>query len=47
MYKKFKKFMQKKKNQRSIEKRTIAFMRRIQKEENEMKRKFSLDLLLR
>ena len=47
MYKKFKNFMQKKKNQRSIEKRTIAFMKKLQKGKSEMKRKFSLDLLLR
>ena len=47
MYKKFKKFMQKKKNKRRIKKRTLAFMKKLQKGKSEMKRKFSLDLLLR
>lgn len=47
MYKKFKKIMQRKRDQRSIKKRTTAFMKKLQKEKSEMKRKFSLDLLLR
>lgn len=47
MYKKFKKIMQRKKDQRSIKKRTTAFMKKLQKEKSEMKRKFSLVSILR
>ncbi len=47
MHKKIIEAIKRHKIQKIVKKRTIAFMKRIQKGENEMKHKFSLDLLLR
>ncbi len=47
MHKKIIKAIKRHKIQKIVKKRTNAFMRKIQREENEMKHKFSLDLLLR